>query len=342
MSRLIRYGCIGAGGIARKKHLPGYQKLHEVELVAVCDVNIANAQKLADEFGVPKVYTDYREMITAEKLDLVSICTPNNTHTDIAIDAMGLGCHVHVEKPMALHAIQAARIAAAERQYGKYVMVGLDKRYQSESILVERLMKDGFFGEIYQVRCGWERSSGIPGSGAWFTNQALSGGGALIDLGVHYLDWAMSILDYPEPVSIVGSSHNWFLRQGGRIRRGYRSNPNGICNVEDFATGTIKMSTGTILDFTFSWASNIQEEVQYLEIFGRNAGMTLRNGKLMLFREICGVMFSLVPDMATMPEAEDEFAHFVSCIQKDVPTKTCAQRSLQTMRMIDQIYAAIS
>lgn len=86
--------------------------------------------------------------------------------------------------------------------------------------IFRRLLKQNFFGEIYHVRCGWERSSGIPGIGRWFTDYAQSGGGALIDPGVHYLDLAMYVMGWPEPMQVSGALSNNFLQEGARIRRG--------------------------------------------------------------------------------------------------------------------------
>lgn len=341
METKFRYGCIGAGGIARKKHLPGYMKLPDVKVVAVCDTFRSNAHALADSFGGLHVYTDYKKMIQEESLDIVSICTPNMTHAQIALDAMELGCHVHIEKPMALTAADAEKILECEKRTEKRVIVGLNKRYQAEAVLIDRLVSEGFFGEICHVKCGWERSSGIPGSGAWFTDVEKSGGGALIDLGVHYLDWALSMLGYPQPKSIAGTSRMWFLGGNDRIRRGYKSNPDGVCNVEDYASGSVQMDNGTLLDFSFSWASNIKEEVQYLEILGKDGGMRYQNGKLEFYCQKGGTMFTMTPDPATMPLPEDEFAHFVDCIRTGKPVKTGAEKSANALKIIEKIYEQI-
>lgn len=222
MDHKLKYVCIGAGGIARKKHLPGYSKLSNVELAAICDANLPAAEALAKDFGVSRVYKDYREMLETEKPDLVSVCTPNHTHKDITVDALARGCHVHVEKPMALNAREAKEILDAQQKYEKKVQLGLNKRFQSNTILLKRLLDQGYFGELQCARCGWERSSGIPGVGRWFTDASLSGGGALIDLGVHYLDLAMYVLNWPKPKKVAGSLYSNFLETGDRIRRGYK------------------------------------------------------------------------------------------------------------------------
>ena len=337
MSEKLRYACIGAGGIARKKHLNGYSKLPQVDIVAICDTSRPAAEALAREFSIPRVYTDYRQMLAAEKPDLVSVCTPNATHKDITVYALSQGCHVHVEKPMALNAAEAQEILDAQKRYGKLVQVGLNKRFLGSTVLLRRLMQEGFFGDIYRVRCGWERNSGIPGVGRWFTDKALSGGGALIDLGVHYLDLAMWVLNWPTPQKVLGSLSSSFLSAGNRIRRGYKS-ADGPVNVEDGASGSVQMASGQTLDYCFSWASNIEREVRYLEAYGSQAGFRLENDSLHLFTQLGGTMFTLTPDEATLPLDENEFQSFVDAITQDKTPEASAEQGYRVLSLIDMIY----
>lgn len=337
MEGKLRYACIGAGGIARKKHMNGYSKLPEVELVAVCDLCEEAAESLAKDFDVEKVYTDYKEMFEKERLDIVSICTPNATHKDITIAALAHGCNVHVEKPVTLNAKEAQEIADAEKKYGKLVQVGLNKRYLSNMILIKRLLKQEYFGHIYNVRVGWERNSGIPGVGRWFTDKELSGGGALIDLGVHYLDLAMLTMGWPEPERASGSLSTNFLEEGNRIRRGYKSS-NGVVNVEDLAQGAVIMKNGQTLMFCFSWASNIEEEVQFIQAYGTKAGFEIRNNELKLFTQLDKTMFTMIPDPKTLPLDGNEFQSFVDNIKKGTERESTVQQAIQVMNLIDMIY----
>ena len=337
MRKKLRYACIGAGGIAQKKHLNGYSKLPQVTLAAICDTNRPAAEALAQEFNIPHVYTDYREMLEKESLDLVSVCTPNATHKDITVYALSQGCHVHVEKPMALNAVEAQEILDAQKKYGKLVQVGLNKRFLSNTVLLRRLLHEDFFGDLYRVRCGWERNSGIPGVGRWFTDRALSGGGALIDLGVHYLDLAMWVLNWPTPQKVLGSLSSSFLADGTRIRRGYKS-ADGPVNVEGGASGSVQMTSGQTLDYCFSWASNIQREVRYLEAYGAKAGFRLEDEKLQLFTQLGGTMFTLTPDEATMPLDENEFQSFVDCILEGKTPEASAEQGCRVLSLIDFIY----
>lgn len=336
----LKYACIGAGGIARKKHLPGYRKESDrVEIVAVCDAYSSAAEALAQDFGVPRVYTDYRDLLEMEKPDIISVCTPNCTHAEITIAALEIDCNVHVEKPIAINAEETRRIIEAEKKSKAQVMVGLNKRFLGQSYLIQRLIGEGFFGEIYRARCGWERNSGIPGTGRWFTDKAMSGGGALIDLGVHYLDLALSLMSWPKAVSVGGSIYSKFGPESERIRRGYKSNANGVYDVEDMATGYIRLENGALLDFEFSWASNIEKEVRYVELMGTEGGFLVEDDDFKLFKQFGGTMFTLHPDVKTMPEDVSECDHFVTCIlESGTQVITFAEQALQVMKIIDGLY----
>lgn len=334
----LRYACVGAGGIARKKHMNGYSKLPEIEMVAVCDTDEAAAKRLAADFGVTKTYTDYREMLDQENLDIISVCTPNFTHKPITVYALEHGCNVHVEKPIALNAAETEEIIAAEKKSGKKVMVGLNKRFLASTVLFSNLMKEDYFGYIYHVRCGWERSSGIPGVGRWFTEKKLSGGGALIDLGVHYLDLAFYALGWPEVERVVGEASHNFLVEGERIRKGYKSGV-GPTDVEDMINGTAVTKDGRTVDFCFSWASNIEKETRYVEAYGTHAGFRIDNDDIWLFTRVGGTMFKMTPDVNTMPMDRNEFQSFVDCIVNDTKPEADTEHALMVMKCIDMIYA---
>lgn len=341
MEKKLRYACIGAGGIARKKHLANYAKQKDIELVAVCDSVAAAAEALSRDFGIGKTYTDYKEMLEKESLDIVSVCTPNYLHKEITCYALEHGVNVHCEKPLAMDQYEALDILQTSQRTGKKVMLGLNKRYLPETLLVHQLMDEGFFGEIYHIRCGWRRNSGIPGIGRWFTNHALSGGGVMIDLGVHYLDLALSYLDYPEILTVSGSAYQKFGKAGDtRIRKGYRSSPDGVFDVEDMAVGMIRTVSGATIDFEFSWASNIEKEMRYIELMGTKGGMIMENDDLRLFSHKAGTCFVEKPDMNTLNYNISEFGHFIQCIKTDTCPITNAKEGYKIMKIIDAFYAS--
>ncbi|MDT0145589.1 Gfo/Idh/MocA family oxidoreductase [Priestia aryabhattai] len=336
--RKLRYGLIGAGSNAEKKHLNNYMNLPHVEIVAICDVNINNARKLANKCQITKVYTSYVEMILTENLDLVSICTPNSIHAEIAVYALLNGVNVHCEKPLAVNAVEAQKIVDAKNQSGKKVMVGLNNRFTNQAVYLKKYIDAGYLGTIYQAKAGWVRRSGIPGRGTWFTNKSLAGGGVMIDLGVHYLDLALYLMGMPEPSYITGSIHQNFDQTTTRNRNGYKGDPHGIFNVEDSATGFIGLQEGGTVHFEFSWASNIEKDQTYIEILGTKGGAVIRNGELKIYSEMLDTCVDIVPDLNSAYPIMNEFEHFTNSILYNNDLLAPAEHGVYMMNIIDHFY----
>lgn len=338
MSSLLNYACIGAGGIADKKHLCEYAKLKEVKLAAICDTNVASAQKLAEKYGIPKVYESYHQMLEKEKLDLVSICTPNFLHAPITISALRKGIHVHCEKPLALNTSEIDTILAEKNKAGKKVLVALNNRYTPESSFVRAYIESGHLGDIYHAKCGWRRRNGIPGKGVWFTDRQCSGGGSLIDLGVHFLDLVMSFMDYPGIEAVNAASYSIFGNSNNRLRPGYKCHGDGKFDVEDMATGFIRTTGNATLQFEFSWASNIEKETKFYELLGTKGGVSFSDGVLKVFSEVNGYSVDISPNLSAGPKLVNEFEHFVHCIIDDEEPMTNVEQARALMEMIDALY----
>lgn len=338
MTAKLRYACIGAGGIADKKHLNGYLKISDVEIVAICDSNIEAAEKLAEKYGIRKVYTDYKELLEKEALDLVSVCTPNYLHAPIAIEALEKGIHVHCEKPLALNADEAQAIVEAKNRQNRKVMVALNNRFTGESLFVKKYADAGLFGEIYHAKCGWRRRNGIPGKGTWFTDKKLSGGGALIDLGVHFLDLVLYFMGYPAVNTASGATYFKFANCSNRLRPGYKNYGDGHFDVEDMAVGMLRTEGNATIEFEFSWASNIEKECRYYELLGTRGGASFRDGELKIFSEVLDTSINIVPDPGNPLKALNEFEHFVECILEDKEPLASPEQAAGLMQVIDAIY----
>jgi len=338
MAGKIKYACIGAGGIANKKHLNNYSKLADVEVVAVCDTDLKAAKALAAKYNIPHVYENYKDMLKKHSLDLVSVCTPNFLHAQTCIDLLRAGVNVHCEKPLALNADEVWRIISEKNKSGKKLMVALNNRFTNEAVQIKKLVDAGFFGEIYHAKCGWKRSSGIPGIGKWYTNKALSGGGPLIDLGVHFLDLTMYFMGFPQPVSVSGATYSKFGSNDARIRVGYKSVPGGVFDVEDAAVGFIRLHNNATIDFDFSWASNIETETKYVELLGTKGGMAFVNDEVKFFSQMGDACYTMQPDVKTIPTAQNEYQHFVECIMADCEPMTTPEQAHDVMKVVDALY----
>lgn len=279
----IRVAIVGLGGICRDAHIPGWKKIEDAVIVAGCDINTAKFATSQALIGTPiNTYTDYKEMIQKERPDVVDICTPNYLHSEIAVYALDAGCNVFCEKPDAVSVQSVLDMAEAEKRSGKRLMVMRNNRWYTTSKQLKARILAGEFGEIYAGRCGWVRVRGIPGKGGWFTTKAESGGGPLIDLGVHMIDLAIYLMGNPKAVAVSGATYTKFATSTDKsdsVHSAYgEAKADGIFDVEDLAMGFIKFDNGASLQIEFSWASNIDAETRFVELRGTQKGVTLKNG----------------------------------------------------------------
>ncbi|MGI5922827.1 MAG: Gfo/Idh/MocA family protein [Lentisphaeria bacterium] len=333
----LRYGIIGTGGAGQGKHLASYAQNPDVELIAVCDIIAAKANQAADRFNVEAAYTDYKEMLREEKLDLVSVATPNHVHAPATIAALQAGCHVHCEKPASLTPALVRSMIAARDKSGKKLMIGLNNRFTNWAQFSKAFVEAGSLGEIYHAKCGWKRRRGIPGKGGWFTTKAQSGGGPLIDLGVHFIDVSNYIMGFPKPVTASGQTYSKFA--DGQPFNPKASGYTGTYDVEDLAVGFVRYENGCTLDLEFSWASNIESEYSYVELYGTKAGLKIERGQVSIFQDFNGT--SLDSKAKLKPEGAwgmAECLHYTECIRKNQEPIARPEECVLIMEIINALY----
>lgn len=341
----IKIAVIGCGGIANVKHLPAYQELDVVELVAVCDIKIEKAKATADKFGIPAYYEDYNQVLDIEGLDAVDICTPNYLHSQIAVKALEKGINVFCEKPDAVSVVEAEKMKAAAEASGKVLMVMRNNRYMSCSRFLKQYINDGKMGDIYAARCGWQRRRGIPGKGGWFTTKEQSGGGPLIDLGVHMIDLTMWLMGNPKPVAVTGCTFTKFadtdVSDSEHSSFGEKAD-GGTFDVEDLAMGFIRFDNGSCLQIEFSWASNIEKENRFFELRGSKSGATWNDieNKLKIFSEDYGKTVDYLPNLTKNPldDHASNISHFVDVLTNDVEPAFVPEQGLNMVKILEAIY----
>ncbi|HOJ11889.1 MAG TPA: Gfo/Idh/MocA family oxidoreductase, partial [Clostridiales bacterium] len=186
----LKVGIVGIGGIGKGVHLTGWSQNPNTEVIALCDIRLQRAQEAAEQYHIKHVFENYEDMLAMDEIDIIDICTPNYLHSKIAVKAMEKGKHVFCEKPDAISPEEALKMKEASEKSGKMLMVMRNNRFADFAQYLKKYIEDGNLGEIYAAKCGWIRRRGIPGKGGWFTTKAQSGGGPLIDLGVHMIDLA--------------------------------------------------------------------------------------------------------------------------------------------------------
>jgi predicted dehydrogenase len=335
--RKLRVGIIGLG--MGRHHIRGYRTHPNAEVVAVSDLDEGRLQQRGDEYGVPARYLSGEEMLRVEDLDVVSIATPNKFHMPLTIAALEAGCHVLCEKPMALTADQARQMLAAAEKAGKRLMINFSYRFTEQSMALKDQVDAGVLGEVYFARTVWHRRRGLPKFGGWFGQKALSGGGPLIDLGVHRLDLALWLMGYPKPVWVMAGTYN-------PIASALAEKEGVQYDVEDLAVAMIKLENGAMLEVEASWAANIQEhELMETRLLGTKGGLVQRNRnetyefEAEIYVERDGAQFDLKlhsPPKRTL----SAMYHLIDCIVRDEPHTATGKEGLLVMEILDAIYAS--
>jgi predicted dehydrogenase len=336
----VRLGVVGAGFIG-KIHMGQFGKLDDVVLAGVYDPLEGAAAAAAKQFGVEKVYGSDTDLIEDASIDTVVLGVPNKLHAKLAVKALEAGKNVLLEKPMALSGAQSAEIVKARRKSGKVLMIAHQMRWQDLSQQIKTQAEAGEFGKIYNAKTAMWRTCNIPGWGSWFTRKDESGGGPLIDIGVHALDLAMYLMGDPKPISVFGSTYAEF----GPKRKGLGSwgTPDwtGYFDVEDLATAMIKMEDGSTLTLEVSWAANTDPSYgQLLHLMGTEGGASLYSNHGLLINQKFGR--TCTTELKARPNAADPRAllsrHFIDCVKSGTQPISDGVSGLKNNMILDAIY----
>lgn len=346
--RPLRVGIIGTGGIATGAHIPGYQKAPGVELYSACDILKDRVEAMAQQYGIPHVYTDFREMVKDPELDVVSVCTPPFAHKDATIAALEAGKHVLCEKPMALDGDEAQEMVDAwytsREKYGNKFTIGFQSRWSRHAQLLKRMIDAGELGEIYYGRTAYLRRRGVPAWGV-FTDRSKNGGGPLIDVGVHAMDLAMWLMGSPQPVSVYGVTYRKFGNRANVYNPWGAWDPKKY-DVEDAAFAMIRFDNGATLQLECSWALNIERSVSQTILAGTEGGAQMDPFKV--FTERHGTVLDIgLPERPVEGEGRQgeagktlEIRGFIQAIRQDTEPLVRPEEALMVSRIVDAIYAS--
>lgn len=346
MNQTLRAGVIGVGVGA--SHIAGYQAHPAAEVVAIADLDPTRLAEVGAAYRIPDRYSDYHELLRRPDIDAVSIALPNALHAPAALAALEAGKHVLCEKPLALNATEAQRIVDTARAVGRQVMVCFNYRMRPDARWLKAAVDAGQFGEIYFVKASWLRNSGIPGRTSWFTNHRLSGGGPLIDLGVHMLDLSLWLLGYPEVASVSGVT---FARFGPRGRKSWSdrtvTGATPIFDVEDLAVAFIRFKDGRALTLETSWASHTKSgrDDYAITLYGDEGGADLYVANysdretVTYYTETLGQPVDVRPHITGNANSHTlALAHFVDSILAGRPVECTGEQGVTLMKIIDAIY----
>jgi len=340
-------GIIGCGGIAGV-HAQAATRAG-LPIVAVWDIKPDRAQRLAQTHGA-RVCASIDELVAIHEVKGVAICVPNDCHHPCAIKALTAGKHVLLEKPMAMDLPQCDEIAAAAARSGTTLQIGFVCRGSPAARCVKSFIDAGRFGSIHHIKCALYRRRGIPGLGGWFTTKARSGGGPLIDLGVHMLDLSLWLAGSPRPVRASGATMSGL----GAAMRDYTytsmwAGPpkfDGVCDVEDCATALVRCEGGLTIEMNVSWAANLPEGhlKDGLCVIGSKAGAAFQvfGKEVTIATEEEGHLVDLKPHfVADDPERQmwdEQYRQFIDAVEGRAQPHADAPAGRRVQALVEAIY----
>ncbi len=336
MKKPLKVGIIGCGGIVRGAHLnPGWRAVPGAEVVAACDVNSAAATQLAADFGIPHVFTDFRELLQLEEIDVVDICTPNKAHTAAVLAALAAGKHVLCEKPLAVSVEEVLAIRAALKKTDRLLMTAQHHRFSEASVAIKAWVDTGALGEVYHARVNATRRNLLPISPG-FIDPNLSGGGPCMDIGVHALDTALWLMNFPKPVRVSGRAHTNFAK-GFEIPGGWGEWDRTLFGVEDFASGYVHFENGSTLVLEASWLQHQEKEELNATLQGKKASMRWPSGHFHTVANRTLIDGVVLPHQGRQVAHTEEIIAFAEAIRQGKPSPVPIDETLQVIAILEAI-----
>lgn len=339
----VKVGIIGAGSIS-EMHFTSYNSNDEVEIHAVCDLNEQRARGKAEQYGVQKYVTNYQDLLADPEIDAVSICTWNNSHAEIAIAALRADKHVLVEKPLCKTVEEAHAIErAVEESDGKTLQVGFVRRFGTNTEVLKKFIDAGDLGDIYFAKASCLRVLGNPGG--WFADKERSGGGPLIDLGVHLIDLCWYLMGKPKVKSISGNTYNKLGNRSNIENKSFYQaadyDPEKN-TVEDLANAIIRFENGASLMVDVSFTLHAKKESINVNVFGDKGGAEIEP-ELQIFTERNDTILNATPQIDALSfdfnkGFQKEINHFVSCVKGEQKTISPVQDGVEVMKMLTGVY----
>lgn len=346
MKEKVKVAIIGCGTIANSAHIPAYMASERAEIKYFCDIIPEKADAAVVKYGCGKAIYDYKEILDDPELDCVSVCTHNDMHSVISIDFLKHGKDVLCEKPAARILSEALEMQKTAHETGRILSIGVCNRYSRAVNKIKSLIEEGALGNIYHVYASFRAHRSIPGIGGDFTRMAASGGGSLIDWGVHYIDLILYCCGEPRPVTASGEA---FCVLGKNIKD-YVYNSmwaedtaemDGVYDVDDSVTGLIRTADGPVISFTGAWAQNIGVSDTFIDFMGDKGGIRFTYcGGFTLYSTNGDMLTETVFDFNPNDMHHDEVIDFVECVAKGERNRNDIDYAVATSKIMEAIYSS--
>jgi predicted dehydrogenase len=264
----LKVGLVGTSWWADAMYLPALADHSEGRITAICGRNTAAANALADRYGIAETFSDWRDIL--EVVDAVIIASPNDSHEEIALAAIEQGKHVLCEKPLALDAAGAWRMAEAATAKGVTTMTPFTYRFMPAFQWVKALIDDGYVGTPYHLNLRYQTGYARGGEYAWRFDEALSGGGVIGDIGSHFLHVARWWLGDITGVSALA---------GRQVARQPRPDGSSYRPAEDSSLMTLRFASGahgSIQATALAWEGDGIGQTHNAEIHGSAGTLHVR------------------------------------------------------------------
>lgn len=343
MSKKTVIAVIGCGRIAKNAHFPSFDEMGNISVKYACDLLIEKAQEFVDEYDfVEQAITDYKIALQDPEVEAVYILTPNFSHYTITMDALKAKKHVFCEKPITINYKLSCEMAQEAEKQGKMLCIGVCNRFQTSVEMLEKMNREGKFGNIYHVYCAFRKFRNIPGLGGDFTTKSQSGGGVLIDWGIHFFDLILYILG---GAKIKTASCNTYCEMAKDMKK-YKYTymwaedtaniENGTNDVDDFVSGFVRTDKASI-SFNGAWAQNIDKEEMFIDILGDKCGARLNYlGKFTLYNG--DTLETIEPEYEVGKWYKDESVAFVESIKTGVKNRAYIDNILESAKLLDALY----
>lgn len=337
---------VGCGRIAQSAHFPAFAQMDEVRVKYACDLIVSKAEAMKEKYPdkVENVITDYMVALADPEVEAVFVLTPNFAHYTVTMDALKAGKHVFCEKPITVNYKLSLEMAKEAEKQGKMLNIGVCNRYHKSVEKLEEMCREGKFGNLYHVYCSFRSFRSIPGLGGPFTDKKQSGGGVLIDWGVHFFDLILYILGNAKVKNLTCDAYSEMAKDMKAYK--YRSmwaedtadTEHGVNDVDDFITGYVRTDKASI-SFNGAWAQNIEKEEMFIDFLGDKGGARLTYGGFFSFTDGSTLQTETPEyDIPNMYLLEDKA--FIESISTGVKNKGNVENVLETAKLLDALYAS--
>jgi predicted dehydrogenase len=322
--REIKLGIAGLGSIAQVVHLPILSKMTNVSLKAVSDIDASKAKHVASKYNIKNYNRDIDKLLAEnEDIDAMIISATTDVHKELAIKCLEAGKDLLIERPIALNAAEAMKIAETAKKRKKKVMVGMNTRFRNDVMLQRTFVRGNEIGEVFYVKTGWIKPESS--NSKWMTMKDRAGGGVLIDNGLVMLDLGLWMLNFPEVKSISASNYSHHTK-----------------SVEDSNFTMIKFRNGATMTIEASWSLLRDSEYFYCNLFGKEGSAAIN--PLRIFKKLGGDLLNITPKNIAIPHNifkksyENELKHFIGAVRGDHKMISTADEAVTEMKIVEGIY----